>query len=114
MSVEAHEVIPMPQPDIPGREESIPEAARRKLSSPWATGLVILITILWTIPTFGLLVTSLRPAEQATSTGWWTRPLRRARQHRGSGSRSGQRPRTAGHETHAQPPPTVASARGEP
>jgi alpha-glucoside transport system permease protein len=72
MSVEAHEVIPMPQPDIRGREESIPEAARRKLSSPWATGLVILITILWTIPTFGLLVTSLRPAEQATSTGWWT------------------------------------------
>ena len=28
MSVEAHEIIPMPQPDIPGREESIPEAAR--------------------------------------------------------------------------------------
>ena len=72
MSVEAHEIIPMPQPDIPGREESIPEAARRKLSSPWATGLVILITILWTIPTFGLLVTSLRPAEQAQNTGWWT------------------------------------------
>jgi alpha-glucoside transport system permease protein len=72
MSVEAHEVIPMPQPDILGKEETIPQAARRKLSSPWASGLVILITILWTIPTFGLLVTSLRPAEQATSTGWWT------------------------------------------
>jgi alpha-glucoside transport system permease protein len=72
MSVEAHEVIPMPQPDILGKEETIPQAARRKLSSPWASGLVILITIMWTIPTFGLLVTSLRPAEQATSTGWWT------------------------------------------
>ena len=68
MSVEAHEVVPIPQP----REESIPQAARRKLSSPWATGLVILITILWTIPTFGLLVTSLRPSEDASSTGWWT------------------------------------------
>jgi alpha-glucoside transport system permease protein len=68
MSVEAHEVVPIPQP----REESIPEAARRKLSSPWATGLVILITILWTIPTFGLLVTSLRPSEDASSSGWWT------------------------------------------
>ena len=68
MSVEAHEVIPIPMP----REESIPEAARRKLSSPWASGLVVLITILWTIPTFGLLVTSLRPAAEATSSGWWT------------------------------------------
>ena len=68
MSVEAHEIIPIPSP----REESIPEAARRKLSSPWATGVVILITVLWTIPTFGLLVTSLRPREDATSSGWWT------------------------------------------
>lgn len=68
MSVEAPEVIPIPQP----KEESIPQAARRKLSSPWASGLVILITILWTVPTFGLLVTSLRPSAAATSTGWWT------------------------------------------
>jgi alpha-glucoside transport system permease protein len=68
MSVEAHEVIPIPTP----REESIPEAARRKLSSPWASGLVVLITILWTIPTFGLLITSIRPPADATSSGWWT------------------------------------------
>jgi alpha-glucoside transport system permease protein len=54
------------------REESIPEAARRKLSSPWASGLVVLITILWTIPTFGLLVTSVRPAAEAQGSGWWT------------------------------------------
>jgi alpha-glucoside transport system permease protein len=70
MSVEAHEVVLVPEPE--GRKESIPEAARRKLSSPWATGLVIVITVLWTIPTFGLLVTSLRPKEQAQTTGWWT------------------------------------------
>ncbi|MCF8538588.1 MAG: carbohydrate ABC transporter permease, partial [Candidatus Nanopelagicales bacterium] len=68
MSVEAPEIIPIPEP----REESIAAAARRKLSSPWASGLVILITILWTIPTFGLLVTSLRPKDQAQSSGWWT------------------------------------------
>lgn len=68
MSVEAHQVIPMPAP----AEESIPQAARRKLTSPWASGVVILITILWTIPTFGLLVTSLRPSEVASSSGWWT------------------------------------------
>jgi len=47
-------------------------ALRRNLSSPWATAVVIFITVLWTIPTFGLLVTSLRPAEQASNSGWWT------------------------------------------
>ena len=47
-------------------------ALRRNLSSPWATALVVFITIAWTIPTVGLLVTSLRPAEDANSTGWWT------------------------------------------
>ncbi len=47
-------------------------ALRRNLSSPWATALVIAITILWTVPTFGLLVTSLRPSSEASSSGWWT------------------------------------------
>ena len=69
MSVEAHEIIPMPQP---AREESIPEAARRKLSSPTATAIVIALTVLWTIPTVGLLVTSLRPKDLAQNSGWWT------------------------------------------
>ncbi|MEK9665027.1 MAG: carbohydrate ABC transporter permease, partial [Candidatus Nanopelagicales bacterium] len=46
--------------------------ARRTLSSPWASAVVIIITVLWTIPTFGLLVTSLRPSGPATSSGWWT------------------------------------------
>ena len=70
MSVEAHEVIPMPAPA--GKGPSIPQAARRSLSSPWATAVVIVITILWTIPTFGLLVTSLRPSGPAVNSGWWT------------------------------------------
>jgi alpha-glucoside transport system permease protein len=47
-------------------------ALRRNLSSPWATGFVVVLTVLWTIPTLGLLVTSLRPAEQANNSGWWT------------------------------------------
>jgi alpha-glucoside transport system permease protein len=45
---------------------------RRNLSSLWASAFVIFLTILWTIPTFGLLVTSLRPSEKASDTGWWT------------------------------------------
>lgn len=33
---------------------------------------LILIASLWTIPTFGLLVTSIRPADDTASSGWWT------------------------------------------
>jgi alpha-glucoside transport system permease protein len=33
---------------------------------------VAAICLAWTIPTIGLLVTSLRPADAARSTGWWT------------------------------------------
>jgi len=39
----------------------------------WAVRIsVLLIVVLWTIPSLGLLVSSLRPASEATSTGWWT------------------------------------------
>jgi alpha-glucoside transport system permease protein len=56
----------------PADHSGMSSALRRNLSSPWASALVILITVLWTIPTLGLLVTSLRPADVASSTGWWT------------------------------------------
>ena len=52
--------------------DGMSSAMRRNLSSPWASAFVIVLTILWTVPTFGLLVTSLRPSEKATDTGWWT------------------------------------------
>jgi alpha-glucoside transport system permease protein len=45
---------------------------RRSFSSPVASFLIILLSVLWTIPTFGLLVTSFRPERQVASTGWWT------------------------------------------
>ncbi len=71
MSVEAHELVAMPQPPQ-GPKPTVPAAVKKSLSSPWASGFVILLTVLWTIPTFGLLATSLRPSEDANSTGWWT------------------------------------------
>ncbi len=49
--------------------------------SPWRPALlrslpvrisVFVICFLWTIPTLGLLVTSIRNPEQISSTGWWT------------------------------------------
>ncbi len=46
--------------------------AKTKLSSPWASGIAIILAILWTIPTFGLFVTSFRPPEEIQTSGWWT------------------------------------------
>jgi len=48
------------------------QEAKTKLSSPWASGVAILIAILWTIPTFGLFVTSFRPPADIQTSGWWT------------------------------------------
>jgi alpha-glucoside transport system permease protein len=46
--------------------------ASTKLSSPWASGIAIIIAILWTTPTIGLLVTSFRPELDIRRSGWWT------------------------------------------
>jgi alpha-glucoside transport system permease protein len=47
-------------------------AARKKLTSPWASLAVIVLAVLWTLPTFGLGITSLRPAAEIRNSGWWT------------------------------------------
>jgi alpha-glucoside transport system permease protein len=46
--------------------------ARAKLSSPWASGVAILIAVVWTIPTIGLLISSFRPQQSINTSGWWT------------------------------------------
>ena len=45
--------------------------ARKRLSSPWASGIAIVLAVLWTIPTFGLFVTSFRPSGDIRANGWW-------------------------------------------
>ncbi|MCU1438395.1 MAG: carbohydrate transporter permease [Naasia sp.] len=45
--------------------------SKRRLTSRGATIASLIIALLWTIPTFGLLVTSFRPQEEITRSGWW-------------------------------------------
>ncbi|MDO8382244.1 MAG: carbohydrate ABC transporter permease [Microbacterium sp.] len=45
---------------------------KKRLTSRWATVAALVIAILWTIPTFGLFITSFRPRELIQTTGWWT------------------------------------------
>ena len=45
---------------------------RRSLSGRLASLVAVLIALLWTAPTFGLFLSSFRPADQIKTTGWWT------------------------------------------
>jgi len=45
--------------------------AGKKLSSPWASLAAIIIAVVWTTPTVGLLVTSFRPEADIRTDGWW-------------------------------------------
>jgi len=48
------------------------ETAHRKLTSPWASLVALVLAFLWTLPTFGLLITSIRPQRDIATSGWWT------------------------------------------
>jgi len=45
---------------------------RKRLNSRTATLVSIVIALLWTVPTFGLFISSFRPENQIKTTGWWT------------------------------------------
>jgi len=47
-------------------------ATKGKLTSPWASLAAVVIAVLWTVPTFGLLLTSFRPEADIKNSGWWT------------------------------------------
>ncbi len=46
--------------------------AARAISSPWASVAAIVIAVLWTVPTIGLLITSFREPRAINTSGWWT------------------------------------------
>jgi alpha-glucoside transport system permease protein len=51
---------------------SASSAARESLTGRLASAVALIIAVLWTVPTFGLLVSSFRPEADVKSTGWWT------------------------------------------
>lgn len=48
------------------------ERLRRRLTSRTASVVAVIIALLWTAPTFGLMLSSFRPENDIKTTGWWT------------------------------------------
>jgi alpha-glucoside transport system permease protein len=65
---------PRPVAAKPSAAASIGEAAaavRRAMTSRAASVAALCIAIIWTLPTFGLFITSLRPSADIQTSGWW-------------------------------------------
>ena len=58
--------------DLVAEKPTTASIAKKRLSRPWASLTAIIIAVLWTLPTFGLLVSSFRPERAIKTTGWWT------------------------------------------
>ncbi|TAJ50334.1 MAG: carbohydrate ABC transporter permease [Herbiconiux sp.] len=54
------------------REESGIKRTKRRLTSRGATIAALIIAIVWTVPTFGLLISSFRDRNDIQTSGWWT------------------------------------------
>ncbi|CAB4767917.1 unannotated protein [freshwater metagenome] len=59
------------QPAAAGNPIPASTAAKSALTNRWASAAALLIAILWTIPTFGLLISSFRPENEVKRDGWW-------------------------------------------
>jgi alpha-glucoside transport system permease protein len=59
-------------PTTPTGPQTRAARVRRRLNNPVATGVSIVIAVIWTIPTFGLFISSFRPEDEIKTTGWWT------------------------------------------
>ena len=62
-------------PKRPGGSKLMADGRPRSM---FAIVMMILLCVLWTIPTLGLLVTSFRTRDDAGDTGWWTALLTRS------------------------------------
>ncbi|MGY1835415.1 carbohydrate ABC transporter permease [Blastococcus sp. SYSU DS0510] len=66
-------MAPVPgEVDTRGRTHTRAARVKKRLTSPAASVIAIVIAVLWTVPILGLLVTSFRPELDIRRSGWWT------------------------------------------
>jgi len=52
--------------------QSLQERLLRQARGNFVMVIVVFIALIWSVPTFGLFISSFRPATQIESSGWWT------------------------------------------
>jgi alpha-glucoside transport system permease protein len=67
------DAAPTPAPAVLAEAAVTKRAPGETKTRSWLVrGLVLVIAVAWTIPTAGLLISSLRPEVDVSATGWWT------------------------------------------
>ena len=64
--------MPVPAAAPLGTPETKSSKAHDLLTNKWASLAAVVIAVIWTVPTAGLLISSFRPQEQVQNSGWWT------------------------------------------
>ena len=54
------------------RPRSTAGRAKKMLTSRVGSAIAVIIAVLWTVPTIGLFISSIRPEGEIRSSGWWT------------------------------------------
>ncbi len=62
----------VPSPSTFDKVELRADKVRKTLASRIGSAVAIVIALLWTVPTIGLLITSFRPEREIKTSGWWT------------------------------------------
>ncbi|TYC98468.1 carbohydrate ABC transporter permease [Arthrobacter echini] len=65
------DLLPEVKDDATQGRSTQQKRVKQKLTSRRATAAAIIIAVIWTIPTFGLLISSFRPESNIKGNGWW-------------------------------------------
>lgn len=57
---------------VRNKDDQLGSAAKRLLTNRFGSLVALLIAVFWTVPTFGLFISSIRPERQIKTSGWWT------------------------------------------
>ncbi len=70
--VPVDQVGTVPTPSTFDKVEHRADRVRKTMANRIGSAVAIVIALLWTVPTVGLLITSFRPERDIKTSGWWT------------------------------------------